>query len=359
MDDASLERLFLASIKNFLIDEAKKTPRGKLRRRIARLMGEDAVFRRVAGSPPRWALSEHPSDTVWQGDLDDLIAEAWRVRGIGITRWNHSGPTPRQMVHALKTVLAHVLRYARGAVREEELAKALESRFELLAAARFTPLYADEGTLADLAEAATVTPADPTGAGGDTEGIWQRVTANERLILPYLDKTPIRGSAAPSPAAAALEYRGLLADQMAAMSTVRRAPQGSGGLPQLLKKHAVTVQQLADHLQLPPPQALDVWRGQHPLTAEQAQQPATVLGLSADDVLAANPALPPPVVHELSRPPRRTQVRALAAHLCEDEQQARLRAAYGIFTRAARQEDRTHPAWAAGTDRYFELHLGQ
>ncbi len=167
------------------------------------------------------------------------------------------------------------------------------------------------------------------------------------------------GSPAPSPAAAALEYRGLLADQMAALSTARWAPQGSGGLPQLLRKHAVTVQQLAGHLQLPPPQALDVWRGQHPLTAEQAQQLAAVLGLSADDVLAANPALPPPVVHELSRPPRRTQVRALAAQLSEDEQQARLRAAYGIFTLAARQDDRTHPDWVARTDHYFELHLGQ
>ncbi|MFF2601299.1 hypothetical protein ACFVVB_19705 [Streptomyces californicus] len=61
-EDASLERLFLTSIKNFLIDEAKKTPRGKLRRRIARLMGTDASFRRIPGPPPRcgrgiWMIS--------------------------------------------------------------------------------------------------------------------------------------------------------------------------------------------------------------------------------------------------------------------------------------------------------------
>lgn len=55
-DEASLERLFLTSIKNFLIDEAKKTPRGKLRRRIARLMNEDTAYRKSSGSPPRWAL---------------------------------------------------------------------------------------------------------------------------------------------------------------------------------------------------------------------------------------------------------------------------------------------------------------
>ncbi|WP_234342029.1 hypothetical protein [Streptomyces sp. NRRL F-4707] len=111
-DEASLERLFLASNKNFLIDEAKKTPRGKLRRRIARLMGADDAFRRVPGSPPRWMLSEHPEGAIWQGDLDDLVAEAWRVRGVGITRWNHSGPTPAQTVRALMVILTQVLRHA-------------------------------------------------------------------------------------------------------------------------------------------------------------------------------------------------------------------------------------------------------
>ncbi|MEU2764686.1 hypothetical protein [Streptomyces sp. NPDC007094] len=187
-DDASLERLFLTSIKNFLIDEAKKTPRGKLRRRIARLMGTDASFRRIPGPPPRWALSEHPEGAVWQGNLDDLVAGAWRVRGVGITRWNHSGPTPAQTVRALMAIVTQVLRHARGAVREEDLAKVLESRFELLTPARFTPLYADDGTLAAAVEASAASEADPAGAGGGAADIWQRLTDNERLLLPYLDE---------------------------------------------------------------------------------------------------------------------------------------------------------------------------
>ncbi|MCX4428926.1 hypothetical protein [Streptomyces mirabilis] len=188
-DEASLERLFLTSIKNFLIDEAKKTPRGKLRRRIARLMNEDTAYRKSSGSPPRWALADHAEEAVWQGDLDDLIAQAARVTGVGITRWNHSGPTPKQTVHALKTILLCVLQYAQGAVREEDLAKVLEARFELLAPARFTALYADEGTVAELVDqhAATAAP-DPTGVDGVAEDIWQRLSPNERLLLPYLDE---------------------------------------------------------------------------------------------------------------------------------------------------------------------------
>ncbi|MFB7170647.1 hypothetical protein ACFCYM_07445 [Streptomyces sp. NPDC056254] len=188
-DEASLERLFLTSIRNFLIDEAKKTPRGKLRRRIARLMGEDTAYRKNNGSPPRWALADHPEEALWQGDLDDLIAQAARVRGVGITRWNHAGPTPKQTVHALKTILLCVLQHAQGAVREEDLAKVLEARFELLAPARVTQLFADEGSVAAIVEqhAATTAP-DPTETEGVAEGIWQRLSPNERLLLPYLDK---------------------------------------------------------------------------------------------------------------------------------------------------------------------------
>ncbi|WP_234322272.1 hypothetical protein [Streptomyces sp. NRRL B-24720] len=188
-DEASLERLFLTSIKNFLIDEAKKTPRGKLRRRIARLMGEDAAYRKLKGSPPRWALTDHAERAVWQGDLDDLIAHAAQVKGVGITRWNHSGPTPQQTVHALMTILLSVLRYVQGAVREEDLAKVLEARFELLAPARFTALYADEGTVAETVEqhAAAAAP-DPTGVEGVAEDIWQRLSPNDRLLLPCLDE---------------------------------------------------------------------------------------------------------------------------------------------------------------------------
>ncbi|MFE2118364.1 hypothetical protein ACFXAY_33885 [Streptomyces microflavus] len=185
----SLERVLLASIKYHLIDEAKKTPRGKLRRRIARLMDGDAAYRKSNGSPPRWALSDHAEEAVWQGNLDDLITQAARVRGVGITRWNHAGPTPRQTVHALKTILLCVLQHAQGAVREEDLAKVLEARFELLAPARVTRLFADEGTVVGAVEqhAATIAP-DPTAAEGEAEDIWQRLSPNERLLLPYLEE---------------------------------------------------------------------------------------------------------------------------------------------------------------------------
>lgn len=187
-DEASLERLFLASVRNFLIDEAKKTPRGKLRRRIARLMGEDVTFCQAPARPPRWALSEHRDAGVWQGDLDALVAKAWRVRGVEIVRWNTSGPTPKATVQALKAVLTQVLRHAGAAVREEDLAKVLQARFALLAPASFVALAADGMPADPDTPAAALAGTEAPDAGGVAAGIWQQLTADERLVLPYLDE---------------------------------------------------------------------------------------------------------------------------------------------------------------------------
>ncbi|MFL1897555.1 hypothetical protein ACJWDR_00335 [Streptomyces tauricus] len=156
-----------------------------------------------------------------------------------------------------------------------------------------------------------------------------------------------------------IEYRAVLADQLAFLASTQWVPQGSGGLNQLFRDQGITAPQLVAELQLPPPQALAVWRGQLALTADQAATLAERLGQPAGRLLEANPALPPAVVHELNRPLRRKQVKALAVQHDETERDARLRAAYGIYTLAARDDDRTQPNWTARTDRYFELRLGE
>lgn len=114
------------------------------------------------------------------------------MRGVEIVRWNHSGPTPKATVQALKAVLTQVLRHAGAAVREEDLAKVLQARFALLAPASFVALAAD-GPPADpdipaAAAAGTPAGADAPGAGGVAAGIWQQLSADERLVLPYLDE---------------------------------------------------------------------------------------------------------------------------------------------------------------------------
>ncbi|MFD9865002.1 hypothetical protein [Streptomyces alboflavus] len=167
-----------------------------------------------------------------------------------------------------------------------------------------------------------------------------------------------RGSGT-APSSSTIEYRAVLADQLAFLASTQWVPQGSGGLNQLFRDQGITAPQLVAELQLPPPQALAVWRGQLALTADQAATLAERLGQPAGRLLEANPALPPAVVHELNRPLRRKQVKALAVQHDETERDARLRAAYGIYTLAARDDDRTQPNWTARTERYFELRPGE
>lgn len=186
VDEASLERLFLTSIRNFLIDQAKMTDRGRLRRRFSSRLAADARFRKVQGVSPRWTLAARPDSLLWQGDVEELIEAAWNVRGVGVTRWNHSGPTPTGTVHALMTVLTAILERAGGAVREEDLARVLEARFELLAPAQFVALHGDDGVLHDPTQ--TLPGAAPTESEGRVGEIWRSLSGDERILLAYLDQ---------------------------------------------------------------------------------------------------------------------------------------------------------------------------
>lgn len=230
--------------------------------------------------------------------------------------------------------------------------------------------YADENTLLLPAEASTLEQPLALWWGLRQALPWHVLDRQvSRLLVPLAASTPPNvphglppgtrwGRAEPSPAAAVAEYRGVLADRLAILRTARWAPEGSGTLPDLLQQHKITTRALASELDLEPAQALLMRRGQSPLTPDQADKLAVLLGLDTDEVLKASPAPPPAVVRELNRPRRRGQVRALAVYHRESEGLARRRAAYGVFALAARQEDPARADWTARADRYFELHLG-
>jgi len=103
-DDTALERPLLKTIRNHLIDEAKGTPRGKLRRRLNTLLSADDRFVRGPGSASAsWTLTVHTTE-VFRGNPETLQCAAAAVRGVNINRWNESGPTPRETVNASVTV---------------------------------------------------------------------------------------------------------------------------------------------------------------------------------------------------------------------------------------------------------------
>jgi hypothetical protein len=136
-DGSSLERLLLKTIENFLKDEAKATRRGKLRRRLNNTL-YDQDERLVEGPGDSWRLHEH-AGKVWQGDLAELERAAFGIRGVEVSRWNEAGPTPKDSVSAILAVTVQVLEAAGGAVRTEDLARVLQSRFVMLDDPREVP----------------------------------------------------------------------------------------------------------------------------------------------------------------------------------------------------------------------------
>ena len=183
-DQGSLERLLLATIENVLIDEAKATETGKLRRRLVGVLGKDARFVHVPDPEECWAIKGRPLH-MWQGDRDALVRAALRVRGYEIRSWNTAGPTAAPVATALREVSYGVLAEADAAVRAQELAAVLRVRFVYIA-----PLNA--ASLAALpAEAAPVTedgdgPEDVVILEITADAIWETLSPTERMVVSHI-----------------------------------------------------------------------------------------------------------------------------------------------------------------------------
>jgi hypothetical protein len=184
-DDASLERLLLAAIKNWLIDQAKATEVGKLRRRLEKVLGDDPRFARAKTGRDRWALTDHAS-TVWQGVIEQLHAAAHRVRGVQITRWNRAGPTPRETREALVAVAYGVLSEAHGSVPAQDLSKVIAARFQLQPSPTFVQLSADAAWEPDT----FVDPATAAICGVAVRDLWASLSPDEQTVVPMMGANP-------------------------------------------------------------------------------------------------------------------------------------------------------------------------
>ena len=132
-DDRSLELLLLTSIRRFMIDEAKATPVGKLRRRLRGLLGKDERFvsaTRLLAGEEAWTIPANGS-TVWSEDLDELERATASVQVAPILRLNRAGPTPGPVRDSLLAMSHEVLIRTAGAVRAQILARFLFRRFSL------------------------------------------------------------------------------------------------------------------------------------------------------------------------------------------------------------------------------------
>jgi hypothetical protein len=177
------ERYLLATVQNFLKDQAKGTAHGKLRARLDTLLGKDARFYAVSSPVRGWRLAGSPDDW-WQGELITVHRTALRVRGVAIPSWNTSGQTPRSAREALTVVAVAVLTEAAGVVRAEDLAQVLLERFRH----EIAPETVDRLLFDDANEHPGHANQEPEQAlaGVSAEELWAGFTDEQRAIVPYL-----------------------------------------------------------------------------------------------------------------------------------------------------------------------------
>jgi hypothetical protein len=180
----ALERLLLAAIKNVLIDLAKETETGKLRRRLLTVLGDDARFVHLTSPDHCWALAGCPQG-LWQGDRDELIRAAFAVRGFHIWTWNTAGPTAGPVSEALREVSAGVLERANGAVRDQELATVLRTRFIHIAPIDASPLR-DEHREAAPTTAGSEDPEHAALLQITVNEIWSTLNSMEQAVIAHI-----------------------------------------------------------------------------------------------------------------------------------------------------------------------------
>lgn len=186
--EGHFERAILLTVERHLIDQAKKTETGKLRRRLVTVLREDDRFVHVTEPrPERWALDGEPTE-VWQGDVTELQRVADRVTGVAVESWNEAGQTPGPVRYALRTVAAAVISRAGRAVRAQDLAQLLRERFVLIA-----PLKAYSldllGTAWEPAAPLLSGPEDTLVVKDTVERTWGCLTEDERRVLPHIDRS--------------------------------------------------------------------------------------------------------------------------------------------------------------------------
>jgi hypothetical protein len=194
VDDASMGRLLRRSIRHWLIDQARKTGVGAVRRTLERVLQEDDQFEKVPAGEEgagRWRVTG-VSGPPWSGAICDLVEAARVVPNVKIPKWSSSARRPpvadrTSLVATLRAVLAA----ARGSLEVAQLVEVFVQRFPVV----LDPVVVPMSELSDSAhQGAGLTPEeeviaaeDDVAAGVAAAEIVGMLSPDERRIVPHLD----------------------------------------------------------------------------------------------------------------------------------------------------------------------------
>lgn len=183
-DEEAVVKVTSRIMKNWLVDQARRTDTGAIRVRLEELLRGQSTFVQPHGQGQRWALagSETPSGV----DVDTLLKAASAVPGIRPVRWNDdTRRAPMASGPDLIRVLQAVLQCAGGSVETATLVSVFKLRFAVTVTS-LVPLD-DDDTLPDrLAEPLPITPTQLDEAASRALQVYAQLSDRERRTLLHL-----------------------------------------------------------------------------------------------------------------------------------------------------------------------------
>ncbi len=176
-------------IRNFLIDRARRTPLGRIRRKLEEdMLGQYPDFLQV---PPgeegagRWFLAGQPSYP-YGGDFTPLIEAAYAVPGVKAVRWSGPRRPPLTSDASLRAIVAAVLTAADGSLEVAQLVRVVAQRFP--AAAEPEDVTIDDDTFDRVTRMYRDDPALTFETGESISAVLDQLSPSQRALVPYLDR---------------------------------------------------------------------------------------------------------------------------------------------------------------------------
>jgi len=185
-DSDSMGGYLRRSVRHFLVDQARKTPAGAVRRKIEDLLGATPSFVQVPAGVPgagRWQLVGDLS-LPYSGGMRPLVAAAYAVPGVRAVRWEGERRSPLASDACLIAIIDAVLTAAGGSLEVAQLTKVILERFP--AAVEHADTALDQEVLDVVA---------PRHDGPDVlaevtdlaREMYEQLSPSQRVLLPYLD----------------------------------------------------------------------------------------------------------------------------------------------------------------------------
>jgi len=191
-DEELLTRLLHRIVRNWLIDQVRKTDQGSVHRRLKDHLDGDPAFEAVPAGEPgagRWRLAGSV-EAPWGGRIDDLVAAAHKVPATAV-RW--SDPTRRPPITTaadLTAILREVMTAAgHQSLDLQQLTFVIMHRFP----ATLDPESRSVDPADDVLAAQDATPdvellaqVEASGVASAARRVFGQLTAEERRLLPLI-----------------------------------------------------------------------------------------------------------------------------------------------------------------------------